>query len=1001
MSMRLRFSKIIFYILIMSLKNALSFIIKQKTNHTSALIETLKNSVKQAHTQERIIFLLECKKASIVPNFIQSATKNARKISKNDGFQKKVDRFSMTALNEALQDAFRHRAFLWRQKQRLMKEASCIKHPLMQWTLREAKLLFWKTVEQDRRRLQKKYINISQGHPRRDKQRFNKTSTGSRDMSTMHEEHGTFMNGCETSGHRPNEQAEKKDGDGDRYKTPSTAPDFNNGGYPSSSSRIVPEFKNGGDLTSTNGAAPDLKNGGGSDIIGIVPDHNNGGGPHSTAGTASDPEYGMGPCSTTKSTLNLKSDGRPNSTTATAHGLKNDGGPLSTARTAPNLYDGGDQHSTIGSASGLRDGGDLHSTAGTASHLENGGVLYNTSRTARVLSDMSRSFMGCDQVSTMQLQRSNRKIDTDLTCQPSFSSNALPVIVSDLNIADREGDVWFDAVEPNQTVTVCISTSVEDDGSLRLAASDRVADNLLSDDSFNECIWFDALDTIVMQHVSLRSNRKTDIDLTCQSSLSGCALPVIVSDLNVADTEGDVWFDSIKPDRDVTMSLSTAVEDDRSLRVDTSDTGADAPLPDDSFNDCIWFDALDASVKQHVSFSECDVPTNKQLLMQTQSTPDSQIRPTLQTPSQHIAPDKNSPVTHTTQTRASLVNPIANPDITAAPHTITQHNAPDRNRVHNLTNSPLPPELSRVLDMGPKFSLSRPIDKRVLEDAEIGFERGAYALRWRFFIESTRTGTRNVTQKDADRISQHTDEEDTPTEPPTSAPLIRPRFPDTDAKMAPAASPPVEHEVRILKQKILTAYRMHKAGPLNHSREEKTALKRAAQDESLIFKQSDKCKGLVVMPKQMYIQKAHSIVAEYEPTPKNPTTKLEAQTKRVIHENMDNAVSEKVVKSIIPNSSRTAELYGLPKNHKENVPLRPIVSACGDPLDKLTWFLERIVTQLLPLIPAHLKNTERYLSALKDKYPALFRKAQSFSPWMSKICMVTYLPKKLSLPYVT
>ena len=50
----------------MSLKNALSFIIKQKSNHASALIELLKNSVKEAKTQERIIFLIECKKANLI-----------------------------------------------------------------------------------------------------------------------------------------------------------------------------------------------------------------------------------------------------------------------------------------------------------------------------------------------------------------------------------------------------------------------------------------------------------------------------------------------------------------------------------------------------------------------------------------------------------------------------------------------------------------------------------------------------------------------------------------------------------------------------------------------------------------------------------------------------------------------------------------------------------------------------------------------------------------------
>ena len=71
----------------------------------------------------------------------------------------------------------------------------------------------------------------------------------------------------------------------------------------------------------------------------------------------------------------------------------------------------------------------------------------------------------------------------------------------------------------------------------------------------------------------------------------------------------------------------------------------------------------------------------------------------------------------------------------------------------------------------------------------------------------------------------------------------------------------------------------------------------------------------------------------------------------------------------MPSGSRTAELYGLPKTHKPNAPLRPIVSACGDPLDKLTWLLERIITQLLVFVPAHLTNTQDYLQRLKTQFP--------------------------------
>ena len=66
-----------------------------------------------------------------------------------------------------------------------------------------------------------------------------------------------------------------------------------------------------------------------------------------------------------------------------------------------------------------------------------------------------------------------------------------------------------------------------------------------------------------------------------------------------------------------------------------------------------------------------------------------------------------------------------------------------------------------------------------------------------------------------------------------------------------------------------------------------------------------------------------------------PTPKLEATTKRITHETLDEKFYEKVAKNIFPQFSRTAELYGLPKDHKTDIPLRPIVSACDDPVGKL------------------------------------------------------------------
>ena len=137
-------------------------------------------------------------------------------------------------------------------------------------------------------------------------------------------------------------------------------------------------------------------------------------------------------------------------------------------------------------------------------------------------------------------------------------------------------------------------------------------------------------------------------------------------------------------------------------------------------------------------------------------------------------------------------------------------------------------------------------------------------------------------------------------------------------------------------------------------------------------KPSDKCKGLVLLNTSDYVSKIESVTAGYQDVPRNPTPRLEATTKRVIHQTMDNKLEERVIKAIIPQSSRTAELYGLPKDHKRDIPLRPIVSACDDPVDKLTWVLEKVVSQLLPFVPAHLKNTTQFLEQLSEHYPGGF-----------------------------
>ena len=168
----------------------------------------------------------------------------------------------------------------------------------------------------------------------------------------------------------------------------------------------------------------------------------------------------------------------------------------------------------------------------------------------------------------------------------------------------------------------------------------------------------------------------------------------------------------------------------------------------------------------------------------------------------------------------------------------------------------------------------------------------------------------------------------------------------------------------------MTIYKNYKTpSQPNHQPSDIALLKNLGKDPEVVIKRSDKCKGLVVLPKTEYIQKAQAITDGYETVPKNPTPKLEAETKRLIKDTLAGKVPDKVTRSVLPSGSRTAELYGLPKTHKPNAPLRPILSSCGDPIDKLAWLLERIITQLLAFVPAHLTNTQDYLHRIRTQFP--------------------------------
>ena len=88
-------------------------------------------------------------------------------------------------------------------------------------------------------------------------------------------------------------------------------------------------------------------------------------------------------------------------------------------------------------------------------------------------------------------------------------------------------------------------------------------------------------------------------------------------------------------------------------------------------------------------------------------------------------------------------------------------------------------------------------------------------------------------------------------------------------------------------------------------------------------------------------------------------------------QNLRQVIPPGVYHGLFPQNTRLPEFYGLPKTHKPGVPLRPVVAAFAGPLSPVSILVERILSQLLQFVPAHIKNTAEACHSMRKAFPDL------------------------------
>ncbi|XP_074031353.1 uncharacterized protein [Leptinotarsa decemlineata] len=178
--------------------------------------------------------------------------------------------------------------------------------------------------------------------------------------------------------------------------------------------------------------------------------------------------------------------------------------------------------------------------------------------------------------------------------------------------------------------------------------------------------------------------------------------------------------------------------------------------------------------------------------------------------------------------------------------------------------------------------------------------------------------------------------------------------------MPPETAEDIRHEVaHVLKTQ--------KPPKSNLPRKERNAFQNLKKNKNIIITPADKGNATVVMNTTDYQKKMMNILQDgsYKPSARDPTTYLEKTTKAKIQ---SFKLGREIEQKTIPRekSSKCPKLYGLPKIHKTDVPLRPIVSAINSPTQNLEKYLSKIMQPKTELAEFYVRNSEHLVDIIKN-----------------------------------
>ncbi|XP_047989338.1 uncharacterized protein LOC125228720 [Leguminivora glycinivorella] len=176
-------------------------------------------------------------------------------------------------------------------------------------------------------------------------------------------------------------------------------------------------------------------------------------------------------------------------------------------------------------------------------------------------------------------------------------------------------------------------------------------------------------------------------------------------------------------------------------------------------------------------------------------------------------------------------------------------------------------------------------------------------------------------------------------------------------------------DAEVLRQDVAVILRKATLPKSNVTTEERLALKNLRANENILVLKADKGNATVVMDSTDYDDKIRLLLNDtnvYKPVSYDPTARVTRRIRAVIRDYRELFQDDVFDRLHRPRIVQSPKLYGLPKVHKANVPLRPIVSQIASPTYDLAKHVASVLQPLVGKTSSFVKDSRHFVDILKD-----------------------------------